>query len=539
MASTEERLHGMSFAQLTEAEVLEIRRLASRLLLATPARLSRRTRKSAHSSARLDVRATVRAARRSGTDTTRLLYARRREQRRKLVMLCDVSGSMEPYARIFVSLLQGAVATAGAEAFVFSTRLTRLTRQLALRDPDEALARAAVAAPDWAGGTRIADSIRHFVDEHGRRGPGPGRGGGDLLGRLGAGGPRTGGGPDGAAAAPGAPDHLGQSPQGRPGLPAAGGRHGSGPAVLRRIRQRTQLHGFGRGGGRNPRRRPVITQGKRELMQIDSTFSVVAPIDTVWDTIMDFERVAGCVPGARILNKLSDDAYQVGMTVKLGPVNMQYKGLLNVIERNAAEHRAVLGGKAQETRGQGTAEATVTLQLTEEAGGTTRGTVNADLSLSGKAAAMGKGVIGSVTEQMMALFASNLQAMITAPGAAGERQQAGNSVRRRSAAAGLGRGGRGGGRRGQGRRSDGPGTGGGTSRRAGGRRSRGALEGAIRARRRLPPPAAWTPSASRRGSRRSSCPARARSWPSWRWWRVSPTGRAGAPRSGWSGRSEG
>ena len=154
-------------------------------------------------------------------------------------------------------------------------------------------------------------------------------------------------------------------------------------------------------------------------MQINSTFSVVAPIGTVWDTIMDFERVAGCVPGAKILNKLSDDAYQVGMTVKLGPVNMQYKGLLNVIERNADEHRAVLGGKAKETRGQGTAEATVTLQLTEEAGGTTRGTVNAELSLSGKAAAMGKGVIGSVTEQMMALFASNLQAMITEPGAPG------------------------------------------------------------------------------------------------------------------------
>lgn len=162
-------------------------------------------------------------------------------------------------------------------------------------------------------------------------------------------------------------------------------------------------------------------------MQIDSEFSVVAPIDTVWETIMDFERVAGCVPGARILNKLSDDAYQVGMTVKLGPVNMQYKGLLNVIERNAAEHRAVLGGKAQETRGQGTAEATVTLLLTEEAGGTTRGTVSADLSLSGKAAAMGKGVIGSVTEQMMGLFASNLQAMIAAPGEAGEPAAAGGA----------------------------------------------------------------------------------------------------------------
>ena len=146
-------------------------------------------------------------------------------------------------------------------------------------------------------------------------------------------------------------------------------------------------------------------------MQINSTFSVVAPIGRVWDTLMDFERVAGCLPGAKILNKLSDDAYQVGMTVKLGPVTMQYRGLLNVIERNATDHRAVLGGKAQETRGQGTAEATVTLTLAED-GAATRGSVSADLALSGKAAAMGKGVIGSVTEHMMSLFADNLQAML-------------------------------------------------------------------------------------------------------------------------------
>lgn len=149
-------------------------------------------------------------------------------------------------------------------------------------------------------------------------------------------------------------------------------------------------------------------------MQIDSSFAVVAPIGTVWATLMDFERVAGCLPGARILNKLSEDAYQVGMTVKLGPVNMQYKGLLNVLERDPAEHRAVLGGKAQETRGQGTAEATVTMALTED-GTTTKGTVSANLALSGKAAAMGKSVIGSVTEQMMGLFADNLQSMLTEP----------------------------------------------------------------------------------------------------------------------------
>lgn len=151
-------------------------------------------------------------------------------------------------------------------------------------------------------------------------------------------------------------------------------------------------------------------------MQIDSAFSVVAPIDKVWDTLMDFQRVAGCVPGAQILNKLSDDAYQIGMKVKLGPVSMQYKGQMTVIQRDAAEHRAVIQGRAQETRGQGTAEATVTLHLAE-AQGSTQGTVSAELGLSGKAAAMGKSVIGGVTEQMMALFAANLQALLAEPGA--------------------------------------------------------------------------------------------------------------------------
>ncbi len=170
IVSADEHLHETSFAELSAEETGEVRRLAAALQLATPLRLSRRTRTSAHSTASLDVRATVRAARRSGTDAPMLLYARRRGQRRKLVLLCDVSGSMEPYARVFVSLLQGAVTGAGAEAFVFSTRLTRLTRQLALRDPDQALARAAVSAPDWASGTRIAECLRRFVDEHGRRG---------------------------------------------------------------------------------------------------------------------------------------------------------------------------------------------------------------------------------------------------------------------------------------------------------------------------------------------------------------------------------
>ena len=77
---------------------------------------------------------------------------------------------MEPYTQVFLSLLQGAVAGAEAEALVFSTGSTRLTRQLAVHDPDQALARAAASTQDWAGFTRLAESIRHFVDAHGRRG---------------------------------------------------------------------------------------------------------------------------------------------------------------------------------------------------------------------------------------------------------------------------------------------------------------------------------------------------------------------------------
>lgn len=152
-------------------------------------------------------------------------------------------------------------------------------------------------------------------------------------------------------------------------------------------------------------------------MDLDSAFTVTAPIDQVWATLMDFEEVAGCVPGAQVLNKLSEDAYQVGMKVKLGPVTMQYKGQMEVVERDEQAYRAVLKGSAKEARGQGTAQATAHLQLVED-GATTRGTVHADVALSGRAAAMGQGVIGSVTDSMMGQFATNLQTMLTGSGAA-------------------------------------------------------------------------------------------------------------------------
>ena len=152
-------------------------------------------------------------------------------------------------------------------------------------------------------------------------------------------------------------------------------------------------------------------------MELDSSFTVQAPVERVWATLMDIERVAGCLPGAEVLGKLSEDAYQLGVKVKLGPVTMQYRGQLDVMERDENAHRAVLSGQAKETKGQGTAKATATMTLTETAG-STLGTIHTDLALLGKAAAMGKSVIGSVSDQLMKSFAANLQTMMDEPATA-------------------------------------------------------------------------------------------------------------------------
>ena len=86
-------------------------------------------------------------------------------------MLCDISGSMEPYARAYLQFLSCAAGNAGrTEAFVFATRLTRLTPALARRHPEQAMQRAAAMAPDWSSGTRIGEALKRFNDGYGRRG---------------------------------------------------------------------------------------------------------------------------------------------------------------------------------------------------------------------------------------------------------------------------------------------------------------------------------------------------------------------------------
>jgi len=170
MASDEEALARKRFDALDAGELARLHRLMTRLELVAPLRRSRRYERGRHGSD-VDLRRTLRASLRTGGDPIRLARRRRRTVRRRLVMLCDISGSMEPYARAYLQLLMSAAGSGPhAEAFVFATRLTRLTRALGGRHPERAIQRAAATAPDWSSGTRIGDALKTFNDRHGRRG---------------------------------------------------------------------------------------------------------------------------------------------------------------------------------------------------------------------------------------------------------------------------------------------------------------------------------------------------------------------------------
>lgn len=149
-------------------------------------------------------------------------------------------------------------------------------------------------------------------------------------------------------------------------------------------------------------------------MKFENVFDVQAPIDETYQTLLDIERVAPCLPGAQVLEKTGEAAYKVGIKVKVGPIQMTYRGEVEIVERDDAAHRAVLHARAREARGQGTAEATVEMRL-EEREGATHATVNADVQLSGKAAAMGQGVIQDVSARLLDQFAANLQTMLAGP----------------------------------------------------------------------------------------------------------------------------
>ena len=158
------------FARYTEAENALARDLIARLARRHPMRLSRRTQLSRRRGHTPDLRATVQASLRTGGEPLARRWRTPTHRPRQLVLVCDVSGSMTPYARMLLQYMQASVAARRrVEAFAFGTRLTRITQELQGRDPDAALTRATEAVTDFSGGTRIGAALAVLNRVHGRR----------------------------------------------------------------------------------------------------------------------------------------------------------------------------------------------------------------------------------------------------------------------------------------------------------------------------------------------------------------------------------
>lgn len=166
--SPAERLARRSFASLDRREVRAVDREMDRLMLKLATRRGRRYR-PARRAGRPDLRRSFRWALAHHGEMLRLARRARRVERPRVVLLCDVSGSMERYSRFLVRFLLSAGRARGVETFVFGTRLTRLTRRISRSSVDEALRALSAEVPDWSGGTRIGRCLGAFLDEHGRR----------------------------------------------------------------------------------------------------------------------------------------------------------------------------------------------------------------------------------------------------------------------------------------------------------------------------------------------------------------------------------
>jgi carbon monoxide dehydrogenase subunit G len=152
-------------------------------------------------------------------------------------------------------------------------------------------------------------------------------------------------------------------------------------------------------------------------MKFENEFEVEAPVDEVYNALLDLERIAPAMPGAQVTDTVSDDAYKVAIKVKLGPMTMNYKGDVTIAEKDPDAHEATMHVKVREARGQGNATADVKVNLHEQDGGT-HARIDADVQLAGKAAAMGRGLIEDVSGKLVDQFANNLAAMLGGSGGA-------------------------------------------------------------------------------------------------------------------------
>lgn len=149
------------------------------------------------------------------------------------------------------------------------------------------------------------------------------------------------------------------------------------------------------------------------LVELEHSFTVPADIDTAWNTLLDVERIAMCMPGATLIS-VEGDTFKGEVKIKLGPVTMVFGGTASFVDKDAANHRLVINASGSETKGTSTAQATVTTQLVAESPTLTRVDVNTDLAITGKPAQFGRGVMSDVAGRIIGQFAGNLEGVVAA-----------------------------------------------------------------------------------------------------------------------------
>ena len=146
-------------------------------------------------------------------------------------------------------------------------------------------------------------------------------------------------------------------------------------------------------------------------MDLNHQFVVAVPVEDAWRILTDVERIAPCLPGAQ-LQEIEGDTYRGIVKVKVGPIQAQFKGQANFIERDDAAHKVVLKGEGRDTTGKGNASAIITAEMTAVDASNTSVTVNTDLSVTGKVAQFGRGAMADISDKLLAQFVVNLNALI-------------------------------------------------------------------------------------------------------------------------------
>jgi carbon monoxide dehydrogenase subunit G len=161
-------------------------------------------------------------------------------------------------------------------------------------------------------------------------------------------------------------------------------------------------------------------------MRIENSFEVEAPIEDAWTLLMDVPRIVPCMPGATITDTVDDDHWKATMAVKLGPISLNFDTAIARESADESARRAVLSADARESKGRGSAKATIESSLAEQDGGT-RVDIVTDLALTGPVAQYGRGLVQSVASQLTATFASCLQKQLAPRAPSGEAGEDGTA----------------------------------------------------------------------------------------------------------------